>query len=280
MCIKEEENDLKLLLSRFFSSGITLEEVSEVILPLASCNIHKTEFLQTVDRQLCLTHCVQKCHTPEDNSRLTELFNVLTDMCNTQNCYEEALMHGIVESIDYVSDDLTDYLKVNYLISLTLIFLQLWRGRSTLFNETNTLKSKLIRDIFSNANGLKINAHIIPQEVLQSTLTHVPALQYIIEHRTKKTEITMYELLDGYRNLNIKLLFKWRLKNEAMPAFANENLIKKYGYKETLTYGYYLKEGRPNMAVHSLKHTQAKLFGNVSSQRFVYVIKIIILLLC
>lgn len=276
MCTKEEESDLKLILNRFFSSGITLEEISETILPKASCNINKTEFLQTIDRQLCFIHCAQKYHTPEDSAKLAELFNVLTDMCNTQDCHEDALIHGIVKSIDYISDDLTNYLKANYLISLTLIFLQLWR-KSALCNETNIpTKSKLLRDILTN--DLNLNTHIIPREVLQFTLTHVPALQCIIEDQTKKSEITMYELLDGFKNLNTKLLFKWRLRNEAMPTFTNENLIKKYGYKETLTYGYYLKEGRPNMAAHSLKHTQAKLPGNVSSQRFVCIIKAFVLL--
>ncbi|XP_014476874.1 PREDICTED: spatacsin [Dinoponera quadriceps] len=268
VCIKKEEDDLKLILSRFFSSGITLEELSETVLPLASCNIHKTEFLQTVDRQLCLTHCAQKCHTPEENSKFAELYDVLTDMCNTQNCHEDVLIRGIVKSIDYISDDLADYLKANYLISFALIFLQLWRRRNMLCNETNSfVENRLIRDTFANPDGLSVNAHIIPQEVLQHTLTRAPALQYIIEDRPKKTEITVYELLDGYKNLNTKLLFKWRFRSEPMPTFASENLIKKYGYEETLTYGYYLKEGRPNMAVHSLKHAQAKLLGNVSSQR-------------
>ncbi|XP_011147988.1 spatacsin [Harpegnathos saltator] len=268
ICVKEEKNDLRLILSRFFSSGITLEKLSEVILPLTSCNIHKIEFIQTIDRQLCLTHCAQKCHTSEDNTKLTELFNILTNMCNTQDCHEDVLIHGIIKSIEYVSNNLIDYLKENYLITLTLIFLQLWQKRNILCNETNIfVESKLIRDIFTNANGLNINAHIISQEVLQLTLTHIPLLQCIIEDQTKKSDITLYELLDGYKNLSTKLLFKWRLRNEVMPAFASENLIKKYGHKETLTYGYYLKEGRPNMAAYSLKHAQTKLLGNVSSQR-------------
>lgn len=261
-----------MILNRSFGCGITLKKLSE-ILSLASCNIDKTEFLQSIDQQLCLIHCSQSCHTQEDNLKLKKLFNVLTDMCNTRDNYEDALLHGIVESIDYISDDFDVYLKENYLVSLTLIFLRLWQMRSALDNKANSLeKNTLIRDIFTNKIVLKIDTRVISQEVLQSILTHMPTLQSIIEDQDKKEDITVYDLLDGYKNLNSKLLFKWRFKNEPMPTFTSENLIKKYGYQETLTYGYYLKEGRPNMAAFSLTHTQTKLrnIGNVSSHRFVY----------
>ncbi|EZA52114.1 Spatacsin [Ooceraea biroi] len=189
-------------------------------------------------------------------------------MCNTRDHHEDALTRGIVESIDYISDDFDVYLKKDYLTSLTLIFLRLWQMRST-YNEANTsVKKKLIRDIFTSKVDLQIDdAHVISQDALQSTLTHVPTLQRIIEDQSETNEITVYELLDGYRNLNTKLLFKWRFKNEPLPSFTSESLIKKYGHQETLTYGYYLKEGRPNMAAHSLKRVQAKLLGNISAQR-------------
>ncbi|XP_011684393.1 PREDICTED: spatacsin [Wasmannia auropunctata] len=263
----QEKNDLKLTLNRSFGCGITLEELG-AILSSPFCNIDKTEFLQSVDQQLCLTHCSQNCHTQEDNLKLKRLYNVLTDMCSARDNYEEAFQRGIVESIDYISDDFNAYLKTNYLVSLALIFLQLWQTRDALRDEASSSeRNTLMRDIFTNKTVLKIDTRVISQEVLQSTLTHLPMLQSIIEDQSEKDDITVYDLLDGYRNLNSKQLFKWRFKNEPLPTFTSENLIKKYGYQETLTYGYYLKEGRPNMAVHSLTHAQAKLLGNVSSHR-------------
>ncbi|KAL6426524.1 hypothetical protein ACFW04_009151 [Cataglyphis niger] len=265
--IKKERNDFKLILNRSFGCGTTLEEL-DTILSLPFCNIDKTEFLRNVDQQLCLTHCSQECHTEEDNLKLTQLFNVLTEMCNAKDHYEDALIRGIVESINFISDDFNAYLKTNYLASLTLIFLRFSQMRSALDNETNTSeKSKLMRDIFTNKVVLKIGEHVISQEVLQFALAHIPNMQCIIEDQTEKDDITVYELLDGYKNLNAKQFFKWRFKNEPMPAFTNENLIKKYGHQEILTYRYYLKEGRPNMAAYTLEYTQAKLLGNVSSQR-------------
>ncbi|XP_011880163.1 PREDICTED: spatacsin isoform X2 [Vollenhovia emeryi] len=264
---KEEKSNLKSILNRSFGCGIALEELG-AILSLASCNIDKTEFLQSIDQQLCLTHCSQSCHTQEDNLKVKKLFNVLTDMCNVRDNHEDALLRGIVESIDYISDDFNAYLKENYLVNLALIFLRLWQTRSSLCNEANSSeRNTLMRDIFTNKIVLKIDTRVISQQVLQCTLMHMPRLQSIIENQNDKDDITVYDLLDGYRNLNSKFLFKWRFKNEPLPTFTNENLIKKYGHQETLTYGYYLKEGRPNMAVHSLTHAQAKLLGNVSSHR-------------
>ncbi|XP_072747233.1 spatacsin [Anoplolepis gracilipes] len=266
--IEEERNDLKLILNRSFGCGRTLEEL-DTTLSLSSCNIDKTEFWRNVNQQLCLTHCSQEYHTQEDNLKLTHLFNVLTDMCNAKDHYEGALIHGIVESINYLSDDFNGYLKTNYLVTLTLIFLRLSEMRNALGNdEANTSeKNKLMRDIFTNKVALKIGEHVISQEVLQFALGHIPNMQSIIEGQTKKDDITVYELLDGYKNFNAKQFFKWRLKNEPMPTFTNENLIKKYGHKEILTYRYYLKEGRPYMAAYTLEYAQAKLLGNVSSQR-------------
>lgn len=262
------------MLNRSFACGITLEEFN-TILSLSPCNIDKIRFLQTIDQQLCLTHCSQKCYTQEDNTKFAKLFNVLTDMCNIQRNYEDALIHGIVESINYLSNDFNVFLKTDYLTSLTLIFLRIWQMKSALYNEKNTLiENKIIRDMFLNKTVLKFDTHVISQEVLQFILTQIPILRYVIEEQIKKDDITMYELLDGFKNLNIKFLFKWRFKNESIPTFTSENLIKQYGYKETLTYGYYLKESRPNIAAHSLKHAQAKLLGNVSSQGFVFTIKI------
>ncbi|XP_020295554.1 spatacsin isoform X2 [Pseudomyrmex gracilis] len=260
--MKEEENDLKLILNRVFGCGITLEEFSTNILSLDSCNIDRTGFLQTVNQQLCLTHCSQECPTQEDNVKLLKLFNVLTDMCNTQDRHEDTLTDGIVKSINYLSDDFNEYLKSNYLLTITLILLKISQMKS----EEARNHKELIRDVFTNKRVLEIGEHELSQEVVQSTLANIPTLQSVIK-REVIDEITVYDLLNGFQNVNAKLLFKWRFKNEPLPTFTRENLVKKYGPKETLTYGYYLKEGRPHMAAHSLLHAQAKLLGNVSSQR-------------
>ncbi|KAG7198542.1 hypothetical protein KM043_005909 [Ampulex compressa] len=205
---RNERENIKLILARIYGTAITLEEF-ETILSRKSCNINKTEFLEAIDRESCLMHCLSDTSTEEDKTR---------------------------------SENITP------------------EGNTEAPEDT-------LRCMFTKQSGLEIGGKMISYEVLQNTLKKVPILQYVIENEKEKDDLTMYELLDGYKNFNVKQFFKWRFNNEAMPHFSDESLVKKYGYKERLTYGYYLKEGRPNMAIHSLKHIERKLFANVSSHR-------------
>lgn len=264
--VQKEKQDMKLMLARIFGSGMTLTEFN-IILSRKTCNINKTEFLQTIDKELCLAHCLTEKHTQEDEHRVLELFNVLTKMCESQEEFEDILIEGIFRTIYYLSDDVNEFLKQNYLVVLVLIFSYLSKENTTNGQTVNTeLKGNLLKNIFTSKDDLQLGPYSISNEVLQNTLKRVPILQHIIENKPRK-EITMYELLDGYKNLNVKQLFKWRFNNEQMPNFSNETLVKKYGHTEALTYEYYLKEARPNMAVLSLKHSKGKEVRYVSSRR-------------
>ncbi|XP_017759699.1 PREDICTED: spatacsin [Eufriesea mexicana] len=264
--IEKEQKDIKLLLSRIFGSAITISELN-TILSHESCNINKTECMKIIDKELCLAHCLYQTNTQENKTKITELYDALTKMCESQEQLQDALMEGIFKTISYLSDDVTKYLEQNYLIVFVLIFSHLFKENMVYNQNKNTIiKQNVLRDIFTSENDLQLCGNSIPNKVLQNILKYVPILESIIEKRTKK-EATMYELLDGYKNLNVKQLYKWRFNNEPMPHFSNEALNKKYGHIEALTYEYYLKEARPNMAIFSLKLFEGKLVENVSSRR-------------
>ncbi|XP_076620109.1 spatacsin isoform X1 [Colletes latitarsis] len=258
--VQREKQDIKLILARIFGSAITLSEFNTILLH-KTCNINKTDFFQIIDKELCLAHCLTEEHTQEDEFRLLELFDILKQMCESQEHVEDILIEGIFKTINYLSDDINEFLKQNYLVVLVLIFSYLSKE-----NIANNKNENILKSIFTSEDDLQLGAYSISNEVLQNTLRHVPILQNIIENKPKK-EVTIYQLLDGYKNLNVKQLFKWRLNNEEMPHFSDETLIKKYGHTEALTYEYYLKEARPNMAILSLKHSQRKLVKSVSSRR-------------
>ncbi|KAK1131494.1 hypothetical protein K0M31_017777 [Melipona bicolor] len=264
--IEKEQRDVKLLLARIFGSAMTISEFN-TILSYKSCNINKTEFMKKIDKELCLAHCLNETSTEEDKTKIAELYDALTKMCESQGEFQNILIDGIFKTIYYFSDDVAEYLKQNYLIVLVLILLYLSR-ESTIYNKNkNTVpKESILKNIFTDKNDLQLCGYSISNEVLRNTLKQVPILESIIEKKPK-TEVTVYELLDGYENLNVKQLYKWRFNNEPMPHFSNETLVKMYGYTEVLTYEYYLNQARPNMAVFSLKHSQGKLIGNVSSRR-------------
>ncbi|KZC04326.1 PREDICTED: spatacsin [Dufourea novaeangliae] len=264
--VEKEKQDIKLTLARICGSAMTLSEF-DTVLSRETCNINKTEFLQTVDKELCLAHCLNDTSTQQDRIKVENLLDTLTKMCNSQEQCEDTLIEGIFGTIHYLSDDMNEFLKQNYLIVLVLIFLNLSKGNvADIHNTNNEMKESVLKNIFKGTDNLQLGAYSISNEILQSTLKHVPILQHIIENTPKK-EATMYELLDGYKNLNVKQLLKWRFNNEPMPHFSSETLVKKYGHVEALTYEYYLKEARPNMAILSLKHSQRKLVKGVSSRR-------------
>nr|XP_034171053.1 spatacsin isoform X2 [Osmia lignaria] len=253
------------MLSRIFGNALTLSEFN-TILSHKSCNIDRNEFIQNVDKELCLAHCLNETNTQEDKVKLGELYDTLTKMCEGQGDCQDVLIEGIFKTIYYLSDNVDEYLKQNYFIVLVLIFSYLSKESIINENENTEIKTSILRDIFMSKNDLKLGAYSISYEVLQNTLKHVPILKRFVEIKPKK-ETTMYDLLDGYKNLNVKRLFKWRFDDESMPHFSNDALVKKYGYTEALTYEYYLKEARPNMAIFSLKYSQGKLIGNISSRR-------------
>ncbi|KAF3424657.1 hypothetical protein E2986_01902 [Frieseomelitta varia] len=256
--IEKEQRDVKLLLARIFGSAMTISEFN-TILSYKSCNINKTEFMKKIDKELCLAHCLSETNTEKDKTKIAELYDALTKMCECQEEFQDILIDGIFKTIYYFSDDVAEYLEQNYLIVLVLILLYLSR-ESTIYNKNKNTVPK------ENKTDLQLCGYSISNEVLRNTLKQVPILESIIEKKPKK-EVTVYELLDGYENLNVKQLYKWRFNNEPMPHFSNEILVKMYGYTEVLTYEYYLNQARPNMAIFSLKHSQGKLIGNVSSRR-------------
>lgn len=262
--VKKEQQDVKLLLARIFGNAISISEFN-TILSYKSCNINRNEFMSRIDKELCLARCLNQINIQEDEIKIAELYDALTKMCESQD--QNMLIEGIFKTIFYLSDDTIEYLKENYLIVLVLIFSYLSK-ENAMYNQNKniTMKQNILRDIFINKNGLQLCDYNISNEILQKTLEQISILKSIIEKKQKK-EVTIYELLDGYKNLNIKRLYKWRFNNESMPYFSNETLVKKYGYTEALTYEYYLKEARPNMAIFSLKHSQGKLIGNISCRR-------------
>ncbi|XP_076280997.1 spatacsin [Lasioglossum baleicum] len=264
--VQKEKENIKLMLARIFGSAMTLSQF-DAALSCKTSNIDRKEFFETVDKELRFARCLNEIHTEQDEEKIVKLFSVLTKMCNDQEQFEDTLMEALFETIHYLCDDVNEFLKQNYLIVLLLIFVYLLKeNRANNQSNCTAMKGSILKDIFTRKDDLQVGDYNISNEVLQSTLKQIPTLQYIIENKPKK-EATMYELLDGYKNLNVEHLFKWRFSNEPMPRFSNETLVKKYGHTDSLTYEYYLKEARPSMAILSLKQCQRKRVKSVFSRR-------------
>ncbi|KAF7381387.1 hypothetical protein HZH66_013781 [Vespula vulgaris] len=261
---KTEQDNLKLMLARIFSSQHTLQDF-EKILSYESCNINKIEFLENININYYL---VQQNYNVETTSKVKNLYNILNRMSDPQCDILDTITDAVLQNIHYISDNFTDFLKENYLISFALVFLQYCKidTISSSINKNIEFTHDNFKNMLNNKDGLQIGANTVPYEILCNTLEYIPIIRCIIQNRSKENDITMYELLDGCQNFTARLFFKWRYNNGPIPHFSNESLAKKYGYKETLTYAYYLKEGRPNMALYTLKHPQGKSLGTISSR--------------
>ena len=186
-----------------------------------------------------------------------ELFESLKDMSNATTNFKDFLEVGIIETINYLSNDIFQFLKQNPIIPFTLIFLHYAKSKE-LSNEVT------LKELFNSDRGLALKTLTLPKDVLDSVIFNLVHLKNELEPNSSKNNTTMYQLLDGYKKFNSTLFFKWRTRNGAMPDFLNENLVKKFGHKEKLSYINYLKEARPNMAANTLQIQQEKLAGGIS----------------
>lgn len=220
------------------------------------------KFMELIEEQTTIETCPRQPNDPDSHEKMQKLYKSLHTMCDAQDNHEIALSNGIFQTIHYLTDDLDNYFKDNYLITFLLIYLQ---TRSSNKKEQQHLQQLLIEK-----NDLQINNYVIPFEIVQSVFERIPIFHQILNKVSDETDVTMYDLLDGYENIDVKKLFEWRFKNKTMPHFSQIALVNKYGFKETLNYMYYLKESRPNMAIMHLKRYQNKTINQLSLPMCVY----------
>ncbi|CAB4021386.1 spatacsin-like isoform X2, partial [Paramuricea clavata] len=106
----------------------------------------------------------------------------------------------------------------------------------------------------------------LDERILRSSLSGYPRLSSALFPRSanqnlkENPDITLYELLQGNCSFEISGLFSWQSTNNLainggvstdMPHFSHKALVERFGHKETLTYVYFLRHGRPSFAYAS-----------------------------
>ncbi|XP_058809210.1 spatacsin [Phymastichus coffea] len=254
----KESSDMKLILARLFGDCITASNFQQ-ILSKEFCNIDKNSFFAKLDTLGFSRNYQESSNIHQLDERTKKLFDSIKDLCNAKSNYKESLERGIVETIHYLSSDINQFLKHSFIISFTLIFLHY----STCKQSSNQVT---LREMFIVDSELKTNTLSLTKDILETVIFHLPLLKNEIDSKMPKNHISMYELLDGYQKFNSTSFFKWRIKNEIIPSFLNDDLVKKYGHKEKLSYINYLKEARPNMAANILRFEQEKIADGISSK--------------
>lgn len=250
--ISKERSNMKLILARFFSAEV-LPVDFDTILAKSSCNLDKNEFSRK--RHSILFYQNEENSSESLYAQDMELLKSLQRLNNSEDNVKD-LIPAICLTIHKISDNPQEYLKSEPILMFYLILLKYLESEGK--NKSDDEKSPKFEDFLTSEVGVTVENIVISPEMIGELLDKIPYLKDCLENKKKESDITMYQLLDGYRNLNVQELFKWRFENEPMPHFGNATLIKKYGHKEKLNYKYYLKEARPSMAAYALLNPEGK----------------------
>lgn len=241
---KKEETSLKSILRRLFGSSISSNEF-EIILLHSALTADKTMFLSNLNSILLLPDYMEEKHLQTIGLKNVHFITMLKKMCDAESDFVAELQRGLVQTSRYLSSDITQFSRENHLLLLALITLQLTGGESN----GKTLKSILFEDC-----NLEIFDCSLSNTVIREALFKIPYLRQILLQLDNKDgrSLTMYDLIDGFKNFHVQQAFKWRFENDKMLHFSNDELTMKYGHRENITYLHYLKEARPFMAIHVL----------------------------
>ncbi|XP_047512277.1 spatacsin [Pieris napi] len=160
-------------------------------------------------------------------------------------------------------------------------------------------------DIFSKEEFLEFKDFKLPNKGYKLKLPHMHNVykKYCDSNNTyERRDVNVYQLLSGYRGLDISKIFEFQLMNLNtrytipeksdrrslgsllssevdiselqslsqrsidMPDFANEKLMKKYGYEAKLSHVYYLKQYRPCNASQAFVAQQYQIYNRLQDK--------------
>lgn len=100
-----------------------------------------------------------------------------------------------------------------------------------------------------------------------------PALQYLTNSEPSVEPPTVYDLLHKHSKIDVGKFFQWQKSNKycdelstseynkEILSFENAEFVKKYAYKDSLDYSYFLKQHRPFYAYYYLMQTMHEKYG-------------------
>ncbi|KAG6442693.1 spatacsin [Manduca sexta] len=187
-------------------------------------------------------------------------------------------------------DDIDDYISSNPHLVLGMILLE---DATKLF------------DIFSKEDFLQFKDFKLPNKKYKDKLTHLFNVYKKHSSQMLETkDVNVYQLLSGYRGLDVSKIFEFQLINQnthnlvsdkpdrrslgsllsndvdvkaacikaltqramEMPDFANEKLMKRYGYVAKLNHVYYLKQYRPCNASQAFVAQQYQTYNRLQDK--------------
>lgn len=188
-------------------------------------------------------------------------------------------------------DNIDDFISSNPYLVLGIILLE---DNAKLFN------------IFSNEDILEFKDFKLPNRGYKEKLSHLYEVYkkyYNIDKQSASMDVNVYQLLSDYRGLDVFKVFEFQIVNHhinkssdkperrslgsllasnvdlhtgniqsnqsvsvEMPHFANEKLMKRYGYVAKLNHLYYIKQCRPCQASQAFVAQQYQLYNRLQDK--------------
>ncbi|XP_008543727.1 spatacsin [Microplitis demolitor] len=263
--LNSEQKDIRSTLSRLFSASVIPSEFNK-ILSKEHCRLCSDIFTENI---FSIVYHQKKISDDFDHNvylQEKKLQHSLHDLSKFNNADQKIITNAIFQTIYNITHNFTEFLQSNPYVALILIIINYVNDRNVMQRQKNDKKLISFKDYFCG-DAFFIENLTFEKEVIDALLKCIPYLKDVMnDDLTGRNDITMYQLINGFNNLNIQELFKWRNKNDPIPTFTSDYLIKKYGHKEKLTYKYYLKELRPSMAGYILQKQRAKISDSISSK--------------
>lgn len=308
------------------SYGIVIEDEKNNLTAIIS-RLARTRNLKIIDEifsEDCATMSKNNFYTNiADYCLSNNLFKVLTSVCDTHFEYETAssmsddvkrclqllfmfkdieqgnpkllsLAVPIYKTCELISNgSLSEYLTQNPLIILSLIIMS---EDLDLFDIFNVDKSLIVG-----------NTVVTWNEPFDNKLPHLKEvyLKFKDKSLNVRNDVNVYQLLSGYRGLDILKLFEFQMESHShnavlsskgdrrslgsllsaeispkgitliqnnlnglsdIPHFGNPKLVKKFGYVAKLNYLYYLKQNRPCMASQAFVTQQYNAYNKLTDR--------------
>ncbi|XP_047021762.1 spatacsin isoform X1 [Helicoverpa zea] len=300
---ESERNNLFLIISRL-SRTQNLKLIDDIF--TESCSTISRQHFYVELAKYCVKNKLYKVLTlcVEGNILDTDLSDVEKE---AKDCIELWLLFKSIEQtsdrqshvlpvyktcVQIANENIDDYVSSNPHLVLGMILLE---------------DAKKLFDIFSKEDFLQFKDFKLPNMMYKDKLPHLYNVykKYTDDNQSYESrDVNVYQLLSGYRGLDVSKIFEFQLVNQntnsllndkpdrrslgsllssdvdvkaasikalsqramEMPDFADEKLMKKYGYVAKLNHVYYLKQYRPCNASQAFVSQQYQTYNRLQDK--------------
>ena len=164
-----------------------------------------------------------------------------------------------------------------YFASQSIKNLEYWLNFEEQSLQLSSLFSPKYQDHHLTALALSLYQDVPLSQAESACLEHLlddyPSLRYIIDSKNNQQPLSVYQLLQYHSEIDVAKFFQWQKsnslndelstsqRNTQILSFENLEFAKKFSYKDTLDYSYFIKQFRPFFAYDYFMKSMIKKYG-------------------